>query len=229
MGSQTSSTNAGVEVASHAAYGSDLGSTMDLSNGKVYRITGAGNVVEYANLSGYLGNTGAATIATAVFTGNFVLNGFSYDGAGGFYGTVAGASATNSGDTLRWSTLANVLTNTTSSVTDTGYGGNLFNFFDPDETATTAANGLGIYTAGDPFTAQYYQSAGNGRLEGWDTLALYGDPNNRGEFTGTNVFGGSTTAWGTGVDAAAAFAIPEPSISLLGGLGLFGLLRRRRA
>ena len=65
MGSQTSSTNAGVEVASHAAYGSDLGSTMDLSNGKVYRITGAGDVVEYSNLSGYLGNTGAATIATA--------------------------------------------------------------------------------------------------------------------------------------------------------------------
>lgn len=232
MFSQTNSTTSGVEVASHAAYGSDLGSTMELSTGRVYRITGSGDVVEYADLTGYLGNIGGATIATAVYTGNEALNGFSYDGnTGGFYGTLPGGQGARSGDLRSWASIADVVTNT-GSETAAPYGGNLFNFFDPDTTTLMAVNGLANYTNNEAFSGQYYQSAGNGNFEGWETRALYAaTPDNRGTLSGSdsqNVFGGSTTAWGTNVDAVSAFAVPEPSFTLLGGLGLLGLLRRRR-
>jgi|GEM_PF-6932530 len=234
MFAQTSTTATGVEVASHAAYASDLGSTMDLSNGRVYRITGTGDVVEYSNLGGFLANTGGITIASGVYTGNYALNGFSYDGAtGGFYGTLPNGQAPpeDNGDVRSWATVGDVVTN---SGVDTAapYGGNLFNFYDPDTTGLQAVLGTGDYTVGEAFPGQYFQSAGNGNFEGWETRALYAaSPNNRGTVSGSdaqNVFGGNTTAWGANVDAVAAFAVPEPSVALLGGVGLLALLRRRR-
>jgi hypothetical protein len=106
----------------------------------------------------------------------------------------------------------------------------LFNFYDPDLTTVTAANGAGQYTAGEEFDAQYYQSAGNGRFEGFATIATYAaSPDNRTNVSEEDVYGRNTTAWGTDVDAVAAFAVPEPSVGLLGGLSLLSLLRRRRA
>lgn len=232
MYSQTNTTTSGIEVASHAGYATDLGSTMDFSTGRVYRITGGGDVVEYSGLAGFLANTGGATIAIGIYTGTEAVNGFSYDGnTGGFYGTLPGGQGSRSGDIRSWASIADVVANT-GSETAAGYGGNLFNLYDPDTTTLTAVNSLGTYTAGDQFSGQYYQAAGNGNLEGWESLALYAaSPNNRGTVSGVdspNVFGGSTTAWGVNVDAVAAFAVPEPSIALLGGLGLLGFLRRRR-
>ncbi|WP_200271430.1 PEP-CTERM sorting domain-containing protein [Luteolibacter pohnpeiensis] len=226
MFSQTSSVTSGVLVATQASYATDQGSTMDLSTGHIYRVTGSGDVVEYATLSGYLANTGGATIATALFTGSTALNGFSYDGnTGGFYGTMP-----SNGDVRSWASMADVLTNTGTTAA-ASYGGNLFNLYDPDGT-TLIAGGGGVYTAGDEFEGHYYQSAGNGNLEGWATVTLYAaSPTNRGTLVGSdtqNVFGGNTTAWGANVDAVAAFAVPEPSVAILGCLGLLGLVRRRR-
>src|SRR5690606_32930011 len=130
-----------------------------------------------------------------------------------------------------WPSIADVVANNGSEIAAT-YGGNLFNLFDPDATTLTAVLGSGVYAAGDEFSGHYYQVAGNGNLEGWESLALYAStPNNRGTVSGSdaqNAFGGSTTAWGADVDAVAAFAVPEPSIALLGGLGLIGFLKRRR-
>ena len=230
MATQTSTTSSGTLVNTIAAYGSDLDSTMDLTNGKVYRITGAGDVVEYADLTGFLNNTGATILVSALYTGNYTLNGFSYDGInGGFYGTLPNTgNAADDGDVRSWTTIANVLTNTGTNAA-ASYGGNLFNFYDPDATATTAANSSGIYTVGQAINTQYYQSSSTGRLEGYVTKPLYAsNSNNRGELTGTNVFGGTTTAFGTGVVARAAFAIPEPSTAILGGISLLALRRRRR-
>ena len=184
--------------------------------------------MEYANLTGYLANSGATTIASALYTGTAALNGFSYDGAtGGFYAIGASSSATP-GDLLQWASLADVLTNT-NTVSVASYNGNIFNFYDPDATVLPAALSTGSYTAGDLFPAQYYQSAGNGRLEGFESAALYAaSPNNRTQVTGTDAFGGATTAFGAGVDAVAAFAVPEPGQGLLAALGLLALLGRRR-
>jgi hypothetical protein len=55
--------------------------------------------------------------------------------------------------------------------------------------------------------------------------------NNRGNITGTDVFGRNTTAFGTDVDAVGAFAvvpIPEPTSMVLLLLGTSLFVARRR-
>ena len=66
MSAQSNTTTSGTLVATISAYGSDQGTTMDLSTGFVYRVTGAGDVVSYGNLSGYLANSGGDIVATGV-------------------------------------------------------------------------------------------------------------------------------------------------------------------
>ncbi|RYD35348.1 MAG: hypothetical protein EOP85_19080, partial [Verrucomicrobiaceae bacterium] len=104
MATQTASVTSGTLVTTIAAYGTDQGTTMDHTSGIVYRITGTGDVVSYGNLSGYLANSGGITVATAVYSGNDALNGFSYDGGtGGFYAVGAGGATNNAqGDLIQW-------------------------------------------------------------------------------------------------------------------------------
>lgn len=231
MAAQTNAASSGTLVATHAAYGTDQGTTMDLSNGTVYRITGGGDVVSYSGLSSYLANSGGVTVASGIYSGNNTLNGVSYDGAtGGFY-AIGGGGATNNaqGDLIQWATLADFLANSNRTVTVSGYNGNLFNFYDPDGTTGTTFGAPPTYPATEVVT-HYYQSSGTGRLEGWELLAQYvaaggtqGDK--RVHYTGENVYGGSSVAFGSStVDAVAAFAVPEPgslALALAGGLLLF--------
>jgi hypothetical protein len=235
MAGQTNSATSGTLITTIAAYGTDQGTTMDLSTGAVYRVTGSGDVVSYGNLSGYLSGSGGVTLAIGLYSGNDLLNGFSYDGAtGGFY-AIGGGSATNNaqGDLIQWASLNDFLTNSNRTVTVAGFNGNLFNFYDPDGTDGTSFGSPPTYPA-TALTTHYYQSSGAGRLEGWESLPDYVAPgatqgDKRVHYTGENVYGGSSSAFGSGsIDAATIFAIPEPGsmgLLLAGGLPL---LRRRR-
>lgn len=234
MAAQTNTTTSGTLVTTVAAYGTDQGITMDPATGTIYRITGAGDVVSYAGMTGYLADSGGITVATAVYFGNDSLNGFSYDGAtGGFY-AIGGGGATNNaqGDLIQWPTLADVLANTNRTVTAASFNGNLFNFYDPDATAGTTFG-----AAGFPATARntrYYQSSNAGRLEGWESLAHYvaaaaSQGDKRVQYTADNVYAGTSTAFGSNtIDVATAFVVPEPgsmTLAVAGGLFLF---RRRK-
>jgi hypothetical protein len=234
MAAQTSTTTSGTLVATHVSFGTDQGTTMDHSTGTIYRITAAGDVVSYGSLSGYVANSGGVTIALGVYSGNDSLNGFSYDGGtGGFYAIGGGAAGNNAqGDLIQWGSLSDFLTNSNRTVTVAGFNGNLFNFYDPDATAGTSFGATGF-----PATARdtrYYQSSGNGRLEGWESLAQYTAPgtqqgDKRVHYTTDNVYAGTSTAFGSNtIDAATAFAIPEPGSLALLAAGALPLLRRRR-
>ncbi|RYD31289.1 MAG: hypothetical protein EOP85_22910, partial [Verrucomicrobiaceae bacterium] len=235
MATQTNSVASGTLVATVADYGTDQGTTMDLSTGTIYRINGAGDIISYAGLSAYLGNSGGQTVASGIYSGNDSLNGFSYDGAtGGFY-AIGGGGATNNaqGDLIRWANLSDLLANTNRTITVASFNGNLFNFYDPDGIVGTTYGATGFPATSR--TTHYYQSSGAGRLEGWETLAMYTSPaneqgNKRVHYTAENVYGGTSTAYGSNlIDAATVFAIPETgtaALALAGGLVALG--RRRR-
>ena len=53
MAEQTNTTTSGTLVATHAAYGTDQGTTMDLSNGKIYRIGGRTGTVSTNSVEVY--------------------------------------------------------------------------------------------------------------------------------------------------------------------------------
>ncbi|RYD26781.1 MAG: hypothetical protein EOP87_22205 [Verrucomicrobiaceae bacterium] len=234
MAAQTNTTTSGTLVTTIAAYGTDQGTSMDLSSGIIYRINAAGDVVSYSGLAGYLADSGGITVATAVYGGNDALNGFSYDSAtGGFY-AIGGGAAGNSaqGDLIQWASLADFLTNANRTVTVATFNGNLFNFHDPEATTGTTFGAVGF-----PATSRntrYYQSSAAGRLEGWESLAQYvaaaaSQGDKRVHYTADNVLAGTSTAFGSNtIDAATAFVIPEPaSASLAAASGLL-LFRRRR-
>jgi hypothetical protein len=235
MAAQTTTTASGTLVATHASYGTDQGTAMDHSTGTIYRVTAAGDVVSYGNLSGYLADSGGVTIALGVFSGNDSLNGFSYDGAtGGFYAIGGGAAGNNAqGDLIQWANLSDVLTNSNRTVTVAGFNGNLFNFYDPDATTGTTFGNPPNFPATSRNT-QYYQSSSAGRLEGWESLAQYtaaaaSQGDKRVHYTADNVYGGTSTAFGSNtIDAATAFAVPEPGSLGLLAVGGLPLLRRRR-
>lgn len=235
MAAQTNTTTTGTLVTTIASYGTDQGITMDPSTGTIYRITGAGDVVSYANLTGYLADSGGITVATAVYSGNDSLNGFSYDGAtGGFYAIGGGAAGNNAqGDLIQWGNLADFLSNANRSVTAASFNGNLFNFYDPDATTGTTFG-----AAGFPATirnTRYYQSSSAGRLEGWESLAHYvaaaaSQGDKRVHYTADNVYAGTSTAFGSNtIDVATAFVVPEPGSVTLAAAGGLLLLRRRRS
>lgn len=235
MATQTNTSTSGSLVATHASYGTDQGTAMDHSSGTIYRVTAGGDVVSYGNLSGYLANSGGVTIALGVYSGNDTLNGFSYDGAtGGFYAIGGGAAGNNAqGDLIQWGSLADFLANANRTVTVASFNGNLFNFYDPDGTAGTSFGAPPTYPA-TARTTRYYQSSGAGRLEGWESLSQYVAPgtqqgDKRVHYTAENVYAGSSTAFGANtIDAATAFAVPEPGSLALLAIGALPLLRRRK-
>lgn len=235
MATQTNTSTSGTLVATHASYGTDQGTTMDLSTGAIYRITASGDVVSYGSLSSYIANSGGTVIAAGVFSGNDSLNGFSYDGgSGGFYAIGGGAAGNNAqGDLIQWGNLGDFLANSNRTVTAASFNGNLFNFYDPDGTAGTTFGAPPTFPA-TARTTNYYQSSGLGRLEGWESLAQYTAPSTqqgdkRVHYTTENVFGGSSTAFGAAtIDAATAFSVPEPGVLALLAAGALPFVRRRR-
>jgi hypothetical protein len=215
MALQTQTNNAGTLVRDASllggAYASDQDATADLNTGIVYRINAAGDIISYPGIAEYLGNINSTTVAAAVYGGTKKINGLSFDGnTGGFY-AVPATGSTNAGDIIRFATLADFIAGvpTNTSLTTANYTGNLLNFYDPDGTpGTTVGNPPSLPSKS--INARYYQVAGNGRLEGFESLADYNSSsNNRINITGTNAFGGTTPTF-TAV-AAFAIAVPEPT------------------
>jgi hypothetical protein len=225
MEGQNSTTNTGTLVRDAATAGNDYfndqDATMDLSSGKIYRVANGGNVFSYPTIEDYLANTNRTTETPggAVYTSgsNRKLNGLSYDGnTNGFYAVSAITNTTTSafkrGDILIFNSLAAFLAGTPDTFIEAGYNNAVLNFYDPDTTPATSVGNMSFPSYS--FNAQYYQVAGNGNLEGFESIAKY-DENavNRDEFTGNDSFGTDDTT--VPIDphpyqAVAAFAVPFP-------------------
>jgi hypothetical protein len=231
MALQTQTNNAGTLVrdasVAGADYKDDQDVTADLSSGIVYRINANGDIISYVDVAAYLTNANPVTVGSGIYGGTKKINGLSYDGgAGGFY-AVPATGSTNAGDIVRFTNLAAFLVGTPDGtpLTTANYTGNVLNFYDPDVTAGTS---VGPTPAPHAVSAHYYQVAGNGRLEGFTSLAEYNqNSNNRIEITSTNAFGGTTPTY----QARGAFAVPVPEPTalafLLGAICASTTMRRR--
>jgi autotransporter-associated beta strand protein len=204
-----------------------------------------------------LGGTSTYTGVTTVSAGTLLVNGGLGDTAvavnnggtlGGSNGSIGSASASvtvNSGGTLAPGNSAGTLTVTGSTTLNSGstyayeYTGNATaaDLLDVNGTLTIDTGAiltlldLGTYTLGDKFTLFAYES-----LIG--SFGAYADDQeysfNGGAWmfnyndTTAGVNGGSITG-GVGSGFVTITAVPEPSAAMLaGGLGMLGLLRRRR-
>ena len=196
MAGQTATTNTGTMVRSAAVYGdsykTDQDVTMALDTGLIYRIKGNGDVIRYPTVRDYVHDTNPTTFSTAKYVGNAAVNGLSYyfDGTNHrFYSIIAGTTPSNpnGGDIAIYNNVSPRMrdANPNSFMTTANYTGAVLNFWDPDSTPGT--------TVGNPPTlpqkqinAHFYQVAGNGRLEGFESLADYNSSsNNRINITGS--------------------------------------------
>jgi hypothetical protein len=236
MAMQTSTTITGTKVRDNATssgnYANDQGATADLSTGIVYRVANNGNVFSYPSVADYLTGSNSTNLTSGLnpySTGNTKrINGVSYDPAtGGFYAVGAGSDSLWPGDIVRFNSLATFLTGVPDAVTTNAYNGNVVNFYDPDPTP-----GMTVGNMANPshaIDAHYFQIAGNGRLEGFASIAEYAvTANNRIDVSQMDVFGGAHTL---GFQAGTAFAVPIPepqSVFLcLGAACSMAALRRR--
>lgn len=204
------------------AYGEYQGfaGTPDL---KVLGVNPGGDVVQWSSVSDWIANATPSTLAADVFAdktngngpagggGAGTIHGLSYNAAtGGYYVTLEG-DASIDGDVRQYASLADLLADngtTSASV----YGGNLLNFYYPDEDAP------GQPDASDQPGSNYFQVTGSGILEGFQTLPDYiAAPGNA-----------NYTQPGFGAGLRSAFAVvPEPSSIVLGLLAVGGCLAMR--
>lgn len=214
---------AGVQVATIPGYGEYQGMTY-VPGGSVLGVNPSGDVVQWSNVKQWLANATPTTLAADVFAdktngngaagggGAGTIHGLSYDGnTGGFYVTLEAADDSD-GDIREYASLADLLTDTGVS-SAASYGGNLLNFYYPDEDAPGTAG-----APNDIPGANYFQIGGNGTIEGHQTLADYiASPGNR-------TF--DLQPFGAGLRVA--FAVPEPSSVVLSILAVGGLLFVRK-
>jgi hypothetical protein len=234
MDAQDMTTNTGTLVrdasTAGADYAGDQDAVADLSSGFVYRIDGNGNIISYLNVAAYLANSNPLTVGVGVYSGANAINGASYDGnTGGFYSVGSGAAGTtNRGDIQIYNSLATFLAGVPDSVEVANFNGAVLNFFDPDSTPGTTVGNPNPPSPPAPknVESQYYQVAGNGRLEGFESIADYAETaNNRVDITGFDAFGRNGLFQSTG---AFAVPIPEPTSLLLCLAAAGGLLAGRR-
>lgn len=216
----------GVLQATIPDYGAYQGFTYMPGEG-VLGVNGGGDVVQWNSVADWLAAATPATLAADVFAdktngvgpagggGAGTIHGLSWDGrTGGLYAVLEAADGTD-GDIREYASLADLLTDTGVN-NESNYGGNLLNFYYPNEDAPgnrPAPN--------DVAGANYFQVAGSGQIEGFLTLADYiASPDNR-----TFQQGG----FGSGLRAGFA-VVPEPAAMVLSGMAavVFSLARVRR-
>jgi hypothetical protein len=215
-------TGAGELVATIPAYGEYQGMTF-IPGGNVLGVNPSGDVVQWNSVQTWLADVAPTTLAADVFAdkgngngaagggGAGTIHGLSYDGnTGGFYVTLEAGDDTD-GDIREYATLTDLLADNGTNVASV-YGGNLLNFYYPDEDAPGNRA-----SPNDTPGANYFQVAGNGQLEGWLSLADYvASPDNR------------TFQQAFGAGLRVAFAVPEPSSVILSVLAATGLLLVRK-
>lgn len=209
---------AGTLVDTVASYGSYLGFTM-AADEKIYGVTAAGGVESWSSLSSWLAADASTVLSTDAYGANGV-HGISYDSnTGGFYVVYEGMDGNGrDGKTGQYATLADLIDNTNPVIAPTPsatYGGNICNFYYPDDDGSTLN-----YVGDTKAASSYFQIAGNGRLEGFETLADY--IASAGNLS-------TQSAGGDFSNVGAAFAaIPEPSTMGMIGLSAVFLLAFRR-
>lgn len=211
---------AGALVATIPSYGFYQGFT-HVPDGRVLGINNGGDIVAWNTIGAWLAESTPTTLAVNVFADKTngigpksgapagTVHGLSWDGnTGGFYVVLEGGADPSDGDIRQYATLADLLADNGTDSAST-YGGNNLNFYYPDEDAPGNA-------AGNPDLpgANYFQVAGNGQLEGWQTLADYvAAPGNR-------TF--EQASFGNGVRGAFA-VVPEPAALVISGIAMAGV------
>ena len=131
-----------------AAYGSYLGFTQ-APDGKVYGVNASGGVDRWDTLDSWLAGDTAVAESSGVY-GAGGIHGCSYDGfSGGFYVVYEGGDL--EGDIGKYASLDDFIHNRNASVSPSGYGGNIFNFYYPDSDSSAGS--------------RYWQASGGGDLE----------------------------------------------------------------
>ena len=172
-----------------AAYGSYLGFTQ-APDGKIYGVNASGGIDRWSSLASWLAGDTAVAESSGVY-GAGGIHGCSYDGfSGGFYVVYEGGDL--EGDIGKYASLDDFIHNRNASVSPSGYGGNIFNFYYPDSDSSAGS--------------RYWQASGGGDLEGWETLASYiSSSANRTDLSPDGGFAG----------VGSAFAVMEGAVLLL--------------
>jgi hypothetical protein len=185
----------GTLEATVASYGSYLGFTQ-VPGGAVYGVNTLGGVDRWSSIGSWLAGDAAIVESSGVY-GAGGIHGCSYDGnTGGFYVVYEGNGV--DGDIGEYATLSDFINNVNATVSAAGYGGNINNWWCP----ATDSGGI----------SRYYQSAGNGNLEGFQTLADYiADPANRTEYTAAGGFSGVGAVFSAMVGMSAPAELSPPT------------------
>ena len=200
-------------------YGTYQGFTQ-IPDGSIIGVNQGGGVDGWSDLSAWTSNAAPLSLGAAgTFgaensnnNGDGSLHGFSYDGnTGGIYAVLEGGG--EDGDVAQFATVADFLTNTRISTSAAAYGGNLLNFYYPDEDApgTTTDNIAG---------SNYFQVTGGGVVEGFVTLDEYIEAPSNARFAQGGFGGGVRSGF-------AVVAVPEPSSVLFGLCVVAGCCTRR--
>lgn len=207
----------GTLVNSVTGYGEYQGFTA-IPNGTVYGVNNAGGVDSWPSLNDWINNTGISTESPA---GTYASNGedgsvhgISFDGnTGAFYVIYEGveppgtAGPDSDGDLGQYSTLSNFVNNLNPIRSQGAYGGNIMNFYYPDEDAPASE----IPTNEDAAPgSNYFQITGGGQLEGWLDL-----------FTpGFGYVAGGATPGGGGQGGNRSYQNPGFGNNVIGGFAL---------
>ncbi len=176
-------------------------------------------------------NSGGALVNNGIFSGAATIaSGGALGGTGTFSGAVTVSGNLNPGSSPGTLTFDNGLTLDDASVTMMEIGGTAIADIDLVNVAagTLTLGGMLNIVSYDGFDGT---TAGDYNL--FDFTALSGNFSSVTAF-GTALIYDDVSAWTSelyrfDIDSGVLSVIPEPSAALLGGLGLLGLLRRRRA
>lgn len=159
----------GIPVATNASYGTYQAFTIDPVSGTMYGIDSSGNMITWPTLNDWINDANSSTAVYGAYGadgGQGSVHGASYDPATGGYYVVFGGDATINGDIGEFATLNDFLNGINWIQSGAGYNGNILNFYywGEDAPGNQSSQNTG---------ANYFQGAGNGRLEGWQTLPAY--------------------------------------------------------
>ncbi|MBB5351702.1 hypothetical protein HNR46_001941 [Haloferula luteola] len=219
----------------------------------MFKGLGTGNVITVSNLivNGGQLRHGSGEVDSFALNGNITVgvNGMGIASQGGF--TINSAISGSSAITVMGNGSGSAGRMVTFTSTSSTFNGNLI-LNNAQSFATLADNAVFNFAIGAAGVNNSISGIGNMTLNGDFILNLTGASTTLGDswqlvnnssltetygstFSVAGFIDNGDNTWSSGVylfdeaTGALTVAVPEPSIALLGGLGLFGMLRRRRA